>query len=320
MKTFSTQLVTVLFAVLFVTSVSQNMLGQQDQPSLNDATVNSDATNNSDTTNNSDVTVISDVDAQLQLIDNVKVASRDSGKVTKVLLKPNANVSAGQAVVVLDDKFFSAEAAVARKELDIAVKESENDIDLRFAQKSAAVNRKTLDRSCMAFKAFEKSISKAELERLELELERSTLSAEQAERTKDVNVLSRQLSQERFNVAELRLKYRSIESPLDGEVAELLVQVGEWVQAGQPVARIISLNSLRVSALIPQADVLKIKPGSAAKFEVKIGDQTISADGEVSFVSREINPVAGDCLIWIDVDNSEKKLLPGMRGKLTVFE
>ena len=172
----------------------------------------------------------------------------------------------------------------------------------------------------MAFKAFEKSISKAELERLELELERSTLSAEQAERTKDVNVLSRQLSQERFNVAELRLKYRSIESPLDGEVAELLVQVGEWVQAGQPVARIISLNSLRVSALIPQADVLKIKPGSAAKFEVKIGDQTISADGEVSFVSREIDPVAGDCLIWIDVDNSEKKLLPGMRGKLTVFE
>ena len=314
MKTFASQLVIALLAVSLVTSDSSNALGQQDQPSLSDATVNFEAAITPG------VAIISDVDAQLELIDNVRVASRDSGRVTKVLLKPNAMVAGGQPVVVLDDKFFSAEAAVARKELDIAVKESENDIDLRFAQKSAAVNRKTLDRSCAAFKSFEKSISKAELERLELELERSSLSAEQAMVTKDVNELTRQLSEERFNLAELRLKYRSIESPLDGEIADILVQVGEWVQAGQPVARIINLNSLRVSALIPQADVLKIKPGNAAKFKVKIGNQTISADGEVSFVSREINPVAGDCLIWIDVDNSEKKLLPGMRGKLTVVE
>ena len=263
--------------------------------------------------------IVSEIDAQLELIDDVEVASRDSGKVTNVLAKPNEGVSVGQAIVSLDVEFFKAEAESARKELDIATKESKNDTDLRFAKKSRELNRKNLERSCQAFESFNKSISKTELERLELELERSGLSAEQALHTKGVNELRRQLQQERLNAALLRLKYRTIGSPLDGEIAQVMVQPGEWVQAGQPVARVISLKTLRVSALVSQADVLKIRRDQPAEFTAKVGDQNIATKGVVSFVSREINPVAGDCIIWVDVDNSDKKLLPGMRGKVKIF-
>ena len=264
--------------------------------------------------------VVSNINAQLELIDDVEVASRDSGKVTKVFLKPNEAVTSGQPIVALDQEFFKAEAESARKELDIAAKESENDTDLRFAKKSAEVNRKTLERSCKAFESFSKSVSKTELERLELDLERSTLSAEQALHSKQVNELRRQLQEEKLNVAQLRLKYRTIESPLDGEIAEVKVQPGQWVQAGQPVARVFNLKTLRVTALVSQEDVLKIKRDQNAEFVAEIGDTKISTSGTVSFVSREIDPVAGDCIIWIDVDNSENKLLPGMRGKVRVFE
>lgn len=293
----------LIFLLAISFCFSNIIVGQtEDQPSLN-----GDA-------------IISDIDAQLELIDDVEVASRDSGKVTRVLAKPNEEVASGQPIVSLDQEFFQAEADSARKELNIAKKESDNDIDLRYARKSAEVNRKTLERSCQAYESFNKAVSKTELERLELELERSSLSAEQALHSKDVNELKRQLQEEKLNVAQLRLKYRNIDSPLDGEVAQVMVQPGEWVQAGQPVARIISLKTLRVSALVSQEDVLKIRRDQPAEFVAKIGNKEIPTNGKVSFVSREINPVAGDCIIWIDVDNSEYRLLPGMRGKVRIFE
>lgn len=304
-------------AILFCFSTTS--IAQTEQPSLSDLNVVEPNASEPSTNSNDADPIVSDIDAQLELINDVEVASRDSGKVTRVLAKPNEAVTAGQPIVSLDQEFYKAEAESARKELDIAAKESENDTDLRFAKKSSEVNRKNLERSCQAFEAFNKSVSKTELERLELELERSGLSAEQAMHTKSVNELRRQLQEERLNVAQLRLDYRVVNSPLDGEIAQIMVQPGEWVQAGQPVARVISLKMLRVSALVSQADVLKLRRDQHAEFTAKIGDQEISATGKVSFVSREINPVAGDCIVWIDVDNSENKLLPGIRGKVRIF-
>ena len=92
----------------------------------------------------------------------------------------------------------------------------------------------------------------------------------------------------------------------------------------------MNLDKLRVVALVPEEHLFAIKQGQAAKLTIAIGKTTrdqetqdskaqsksIQAKGEVSFVSPELNPVNREFVIWVDIDNREKKLRPGLVGKL----
>lgn len=256
--------------------------------------------------------------AQLTLIDNVRIATRDAGIIEKLNAKEGDEVQSGQVLLQLDKAMHEAERSAALAEVEIAKKESENDIDLRYAEKSAEVNRKVLARSCDAVSKFSKSISKTEIERLELELERSILSGDQALHKRLVNELNLELRKEQLRVSDLRLNYRAVASPLNGVVAEVLAQNGEWVAAGQPVVRVIGLDRLRLEALFNQKDAFRIQKGQDATFELVLDGEPVSATGQVVFVSPEIDPLTEEFLVRIEVDNSERKLRPGLKGKLTI--
>jgi len=85
--------------------------------------------------------------AQLQLIVNVEVASRDAGIIESIGFTEGNAVEQGEVLVKLDQEAEFANASSARSELDIAQEESKNDIDLRFAKVSQDVNRKVYQRS-----------------------------------------------------------------------------------------------------------------------------------------------------------------------------
>lgn len=256
--------------------------------------------------------------SQLTLIDNVNVASLDPGNVERVLVQPGQEVTQGQLLVALDRDIYEVEARTADFQAKIAAKESENDVDLRFARKSIEVNQKRLNKSVEAVKEFAKSISETEIDRLNLELEQSVLSAEQAVLQRAIGKLTLALRKEQQRAAEIQLNRRNIVSPINGMVVEVSAQQGEAVSGGTPIVRVISLDKLRVKAVFPANYALRVHPESKSHFELVRDGKTIRFPTKVFFVNPEVRTSEKVFEVWADVDNADQKLLPGFKGKLVI--
>ena len=255
--------------------------------------------------------------AQVTLIDNVKIAASDPGIVEEILITHGSNVGVGQIMVRLDAKLDTAQYQAAQSERKIAELQASNDVNYRFAEKSSEVNDKVLQRSKNARNRYRDSVSDTEIEQLELSLQQSNLSIEQAVLEKQVNELTVGLRSSQERVAEVRLANREIQSALDGQIVEIYVQRGEWVNSGQPVARIIDLSTLRVKAVYGAEYYQRINKNAKASFRI-LGDSDAELEAKIYFISPEIDPTNQDFQIWADVDNSDGLLLPGMKGELRI--
>ena len=254
--------------------------------------------------------------AQLVLIEDVELASKDGGKVAELNFKTGDVVKKNDSVLSLDSKGFAAEVAVAKGELDIATKASENKADLQYAEKSVEVSSNLFERSQEARSRYVKVVSKTELDRLRMETEQAMLSKKQALSQLEVNGLTAGLRKEQLTIAELNLANRQVRSPIEGVVIEVLPQVGEWVTPGEKVARIVNLTKLRVEANVPAKLIDKVSVGQQAKFNGRIGEKLVSGDAKIVFVSPLIDPVNQDIRVWAEIDNSAGKLRPGSVGEL----
>lgn len=254
--------------------------------------------------------------AQLLLIDNVELASATGGVVVEINFKHGDPIRKDQTLVRLDYEKTQAELEIAKSEMQIANKERENRNDLEFAAKAIEVAQKQVERSEQAVASYAKVISQAVIDRQRLEHEQAVISKRQAEHTLAINQMTADLRREQLRLAEINLDERKIVSPIDGQVVEIVPQIGEWVAPGATVARIINVKTLRVEALVPASMMGKLKIGQTAIFSSEIGEQTFEAPAELTFVSPEIDAVNQDFKIWAEIDNSSGSLSPGMVGSL----
>ena len=256
--------------------------------------------------------------AQLKFVDDVHVSSREAGVVESIKVKPNDSLKSGESIVQLEKDRHLLEIEAAEKTLAIALATSQNDVNVRYAKKSAEVARKELGRAQEAVAKYSRAVSQTELEKKQLELDQAILSGEQATHEQTVNKLTSDLRESELRLKRLNADRRTIKSPLAGQVAELLVQEGEWVDAGTPVARVVNLNKLRIIALVGEELLLGMQQGLPAQWNLQLGEQRIEAAGKVSYVAPEINPVNREFEIWVDIDNKDGKLRPGLVGTLQI--
>ncbi|MEL7498508.1 MAG: HlyD family efflux transporter periplasmic adaptor subunit [Planctomycetota bacterium] len=254
----------------------------------------------------------------LQLIDDVQIASLDPGVVTKLNIQPGDRVEAESILLELDSDIYAAEAGANRMNLRIAQQEATNDVNLRFSQKTLALNDKQLEKSLAAVRQYAKSISETEIDRLRLERDQSELSIEQAELEKATAELNVRLRQQQLDASEIRLTRRSIRSPLHGTVVDLLVQRGEAVTAGQPVIRVVNLDRLRVKATLEAKFAFQVTRDLDAEFEIRLNGKAKTFPAKIVFISPEIRPTEQAFDVWVDIDNTGRELLPGLKGTLKI--
>ena len=253
--------------------------------------------------------------AQLSLIQNVILSSRDPGILDKVLIREGDSVSEKQTIALLDREAYAQQALAAESEWRIAQRESQDDADLRYAEISEEVNERVLSRSNKAVEQFAKAISETELERLHLELKRATFGKQQAKNKLHINQLKEELKQAQLAISKLQLKNRGIGSPIDGMVVQVFHQPGEWINSGDPIARIINLKRLRVKCLCDAKSINPHEISKEATFVAYLNDKEISIPAKIVFVSPEIDPVEQDFAVWAEVEN-DGNLRPGLVGTL----
>lgn len=257
----------------------------------------------------------------VKLIDDVDVPAQEAGQIVQLLVAEGQAVKTGELLARLDDDLQKLALTRALGELQVQVRKAESDVAVRAAKKSAAVAQADLDRALAARRNFPESISDSEVDSLRLKAEKAFLDIEQAEFELDLARVTRGIRQAEADQARLGVERRQIRAAFDGTIVEMARQVGEWVQPGEKVLRMVRLDRLRIEVMLPPSTDRRGLAGAAVVFEPNVSGQAVSGrslEGKIVFVHPEIDPVNGQIRVWAEVENKDGWLLPGDRGTLRV--
>ncbi|QDV15544.1 putative efflux pump membrane fusion protein [Gimesia panareensis] len=254
------------------------------------------------------------------VIEQVEVPAREEGQLTKIQVREGMTVERGALLAQLEDSEAQLLLEQAKLEYEMAQLKAKNDVDLRFARKSHEVANAELQRAKDSIQKYPKSISRTELDRLQLTAEKAELEIEQATEEAKTAQLEALLKKNAAQIAALAVQKRKVVSPISGMVVQIMIKNGEWVRPGDTVMRLLKLDRLRAeglvnASLLQERDlndrpvVLVVNPGTKQEQKFK---------GKISFVSPEINAVNNQTRVWADIENPDLKLKPGMRASLIV--
>ncbi len=203
----------------------------------------------------------------------VKVGTRVSGRVEKLMVAIGQEVRAGQVVAVIEHADLEAKLQQARAELnEVAVKLSQAKVDLKRQQALRAddlVSQESLDKA-----------------RQQLEV----LIAQEAS------------ARARLVTAQVSLDFATVRAPIGGVVSSIATQEGETVAASfnaPTFMTIVDLGRLLVEDYVDESDVGLVRLGQEAFFRVEA-----FADRRFAARVRAIRPAAKlvDDVVYYTVD------------------
>ncbi len=115
--------------------------------------------------------------------------------------------------------------------------------------------------------------------------------------------------------AQMALDDISIKAPFDGLIVERYVEIGDFVEMGNPVARLIDLDPLLVVVQISERDAGRLTIGALASARL-IAGQTV--EGIVSFISPEADPATRTFRVETEVANTDGVLPDGASAEVTL--
>ena len=258
--------------------------------------------------------------AVVTLAEQVEVASAEAGIVAEVRVRPGQMVEIDTPIARLRDQDAELSVQRTRLQADIAARQAESDLDELHAKKTTEVARAELARAIEANAKYPKTVSQTELDRQQLLVEQGVLETQRAEHERRIAGLNREVRENEHRLALHQLNLRRLSAPIPGMVVEVHRRPGEWVQPGDVVARIVRLDRLRVEGFLPASQGRAELVGRVTRVETVIDDsEALTLSGEVVFVSPEIDPIDAQVRVWIEVENSEQKLRPGMTVSVTVL-
>jgi multidrug resistance efflux pump len=261
--------------------------------------------------------------AQATLVTDLTLAAPIAGRVQSMSVVEGQRVSPGELLVQLDDRRAQAELKAAVAAAQAAELQSTSDVDRRYAERTREVRMRELEQSLDANRRYPNSVTATEIDRLQLVIDQAGLSIEQASKEAEIAEANANEKRSLAKMAELRVAEHRLESPIAGSVAELTVRSGEWVEAGKPLLRLVSLDPIRVSGFIDGRRHGPELQGRAVEFEwTESGEgegNTIVLRGEVTFVSLEVHPVNSQVRMWASLRNPDQRLRPGVRGTLRIL-
>lgn len=255
----------------------------------------------------------------IRSIEQIDVPAKEAGWLSEVVASEGQLVAQGDVLAQIAD--IEARLAMDRTKLalEIARKNGENDINVRYAKKSEAVAKAELQRALDSIAKYAKSISDTELDHLRLVAERATLEIEQAEREFEIAKVMQEMRENECRSAEEKVAQRRITAPLAGVVVRVDRHRGEWVEPGDPVLRILRIDCLRAEGFIKIQDTEFDLESRDVTFTVNLpGEPEAVFPGRVVFVSPEVDPVNAQVRIWAEIENRGKRLRPGMRAAMTI--
>jgi multidrug efflux pump subunit AcrA (membrane-fusion protein) len=262
----------------------------------------------------------------LAAVDQVTISSEAEGKVSRILADLGDRVTAGQALIQIDNEkqqynFDQQKAALARTLAQYGapdpqhLPEIEKTPDVQKASADLQQAKQSYDRASELFK--KTLVPRQTLDDAETALQSKKASYESALQNAKNLRASIQASEASMKLADRQFRDTLIRAPFDGYVEKRLVNLGELVKAQMPVMAVVRLDPLKVIGEIPEKMGPWIKEGQAVELHVDAyPDQVFT--GKVSRISPAVNTATRAFSFEALVPNKSAQLKPGTFARVHI--
>jgi multidrug efflux pump subunit AcrA (membrane-fusion protein) len=262
----------------------------------------------------------------LAAVDQVTVSSETEGKVSKILADLGDRVTAGQALIQLDNEkqqynFDLQKAALARALAQYGAADPQHlpDIektpDVQKASADLQQAKQSYDRTNELFRRT--LVPRQTLDDAETALQSKRASYDSSLQTAKNLRASIQASEATMKLADRQFRDTQIRAPFDGYVEKRLVNLGELVKAQMPVITVVRVDPLKVIAEIPEKMAPWIKDGQAVELHVD-AYPTRAFEGKVSRISPAVNTATRAFPFEALVPNRDAVLKPGTFARVHI--
>ena len=245
----------------------------------------------------------------LNPIETVDVGAQVSGKIEKLYADFNSVVTKGQVVAELDQE-------------PLLMKIQQNEANYKSRVASLERSKVSLQ---TAEKAYERAKSLFAKELISIE-EMDAAEANFLNAKSDLVSSEATLAQAKstLDLSKVDLGYSVIKAPVDGVVITRKVNVGQTLQSNYaaPVLFQVAtdLTKMKVECSVDESDIGKVKEGQKVRFTVEAypNQNFAGVVQQVRFSPETVQNVVTYTTI-VNVDNPEKKLLPGMTATVSII-
>ncbi len=230
----------------------------------------------------------------------VELGSHQDGVLDQVLVKRGDLVQQGQALAVLDREMEqrNAELARIRAESETSVRSSEVQADFRARERERLEALRD-----------NRSVSESAFEQAKIEHDLARLALEAAE-------LESEIAGAEYDRVQAQLARRTIKSPLDGVVVEVVMSPGEYVHEQSTLMHLAAVDPLYVEVYVPVASYGQVEKGMTAvvRPEAPVGGEHVATILAVDAVFDAASRTFG---VRLQLPNPEHKLPAGLRCTVT---
>lgn len=191
-------------------------------------------------------------------------------------------------------EYLGAERGANVNRGDIIVRLDQRDRQARLAQAQATVKQREVEYEGRLKLMSASYVSEAQLQEAVAQLE--TAKAEQTR-------------------AELDLEYMNIRAPFGGALQSRVVEVGDFVKAGDPVATFVDNRRIIVSANVSEFDVHYVNVGYTAEARLATGE---TVHGRIRYVAPVADEATRTFVVELEVDNADGALRIGGTAELRI--
>ncbi len=223
-----------------------------------------------------------EITGNLEARSEATVRAKEALDVKEILVREGDAVHAGQVLAQLDTAQLAARLAQKISTRDSAKAQFE------MAEKNRTTNHELLEKKFISQNAFDNFDST-------YKANHATLEAASAE----------------VDVARIDLNQATVVAPISGIIGKRYIKVGEKTSVDGQLFSIVDLDSLEFQALVPAAEVTRLKKGMAVAISVDgIPDQTFL--GTLDRISPETETGTRSIMTFFSVTNAGHKLRSGM--------
>lgn len=222
-----------------------------------------------------------------------------TGRIEQLHVKPGDRVSRGERLVTLESTVEELEAR--RRKLIWQGK-----TELEAAEIQARTYRKLLDSMRELYQAT-KSVSKEELDKMELEYGKAEAERKRA-------VIAEQREKLEYELARANLERKRLTAPFAGTVVDIKLQEGESVEANQPLIQLVDVSKGRLVCNIEERLGRDVREGQKLPVRIQAGAGHWEGKGRVIFVSPVTDAASGLVKVELEFNNKSGVIRPGVSG------
>jgi membrane fusion protein (multidrug efflux system) len=148
-------------------------------------------------------------------------------------------------------------------------------------------------------------------QRRKMLFERKVIAKEELDRSQN----ERTLALTTLRRAKVMYQRGFLHSPVNGSVNYLHVDVGEFVDRGNPVADLVNVGKIKINVNVPELDVryLRVRQKAIVTVDAFPGRRLA---GTIDFVAYKADPATKTFHVRVLIDNPKREIRPGMIARV----